>query len=102
MRLSRTVRLPPFDAPLTGLKQVENNSPSVNPQKGYPMLKAVRLAFAAGAFALFAACNSDPTGVATLVATATPRQIDARGTTALLVVGARDNRGVPGTGEGML
>src|ERR1700687_5011764 len=100
MRLPRTVRLPPFDAPLTAVKQVENNnSSSVNPQRGYPMLKAVRLAFAAAAFALFAACNSDPSGVATLVATATPRQIDARGTTSLLVVEARDTRGAPGTGQ---
>src|SRR5712664_2276361 len=64
------------------------------------MLKAVRLACAAGAFALFAACNSDPnSGVAALTATATPRQIDARGASSQLGVEARDAKGAPGTGQ---
>lgn len=64
------------------------------------MLKAVRLACAAAAFALFAACNSDPnSGVATLAATATPRQIDAHGGSSMIGVEAHDAKGNPGTGQ---
>src|SRR5260370_21654866 len=64
------------------------------------MLKAVRLACAGAAFALFAACNSDPnSGVAVLSATATPRQIYARGATSMIGVEARDAKDAPGTGQ---
>ncbi|HKD40538.1 MAG TPA: Ig-like domain-containing protein [Myxococcaceae bacterium] len=64
------------------------------------MLRAARLASVAGVLALYAACNSSNSGgVAALTVTATPLQIDARGTVSLLGVQARDANGGAGTGQ---
>src|SRR5215467_9309730 len=65
------------------------------------MLRAARLASVAGVLALYAACNSGSNsgGVAALTVTATPLQIDARGTVSLLGVQARDANGGAGTGQ---
>ena len=65
------------------------------------MLKAVRLArpLALLALAIIAACNSEqPTGVAQLVATATPHDVDGYGRVSLISVEARDAKGQPGSG----
>jgi len=66
------------------------------------MLKAVRLACAAGvvALALFSACSSDQSGVPVLIVTANPLQLDGRaGSATQLTVEAKDGKGAAGIGQ---